>query len=136
MAKLTAREKLQRKKDTKTVTLEYNYGGMKTGEKMFVATPQVVDNYIRAIPAGEHRTVEGMRRELARRYKCDGSCPMSTAIFVRMSAEAALEDLAENNEAEVAPFWRILRSGDKISKRLNLDPDWIDLRRQSEGIKP
>jgi len=59
---------------------------------------------------------------------------MSTSIFVRMSAEAALEDLAENSEADTAPFWRILKSNDKISKRLNVDGDWIDLRRTEEGL--
>ena len=134
MAKLTAREKLQRKKEIKTVTLDYNYGGMKAGERMFVATPQIVDSYIRTIPYGESRTVPAMRLDLAKQHGCDGSCPMSTSIFVRMSAEAALEDLAEDSDANPAPFWRILKSDDKIAKRLNIDSDWIDLRRTEEGL--
>jgi len=59
---------------------------------------------------------------------------MSTSIFIRMSAEAALEDLAENSEANTAPFWRVLKSDDKIAKRLDIDPNWIDLRRTEEGL--
>jgi len=134
MAKLTARERLKRKKEIKTVTLDYNYGGMKAGERMFVATPQIVDSYIRTIPYGESRSIPAMRLDLAQQHDCDGSCPMSTSIFVRMSAEAALEDLAENSETDTAPFWRIIKSKDKIAKRLNIDPNWIDLRRAAEGL--
>lgn len=134
MAKLTARERLKRKKEIKTVTLDYNYGGMKAGERMFVATPQIVDSYIRTIPYGESRSIPAMRLDLAQQHDCDGSCPMSISIFVRMSAEAALEDLAENSETDTAPFWRIIKSKDKIAKRLNIDPNWIDLRRAAEGL--
>jgi len=104
-------------------------------QMLFVATPMIVDSYIRKIPDGEHRTVPGMRNELARRNKCDASCPVSTAIFVRMSAEAAIEQMeAGKPDSEVAPFWRILRPDDKISKRLNIDPEWIDTKRKLEGI--
>lgn len=135
MAKTSAREKMARKKQTKTVVLEYDYGGMKAGDRMFIATPKIVDSYIRAIPEGQHRTVEGMRRELARRHKCASSCPMSTAIFVRLSAEVALEDIANGEPQEAAPFWRLLRGSDKIAKRLDLDENWIDQRRAAEGIR-
>ena len=136
MTKPTATEKLCRKKTEKKVRLESDFAGIKAGQMMFVATPLIVDAYIRAIPEGEHRTVPGMRRELARRNRCDASCPVSTAIFTRMSAEAAIEQLDAGRSAdEVAPFWRILRPEDTIAKKLPLDGDWIAQRRALEGIR-
>ena len=136
MTKLTATQKLCRKKTEKKVRLEADFAGIKAGQMMFVATPMIVDAYIRAIPEGQHRTVPGMRNELARRNRCDASCPVSTAIFTRMSAEAALEQLAEGaSPDEVAPFWRILRPDDKIAKRLDVGGEWIAQRRALEGLR-
>jgi hypothetical protein len=133
---LSATEKLCRKKKEKKVRLESDFAGIKAGQMMFVATPMIVDAYIRAIPMGQHRTVPGMRNELARRNKCDASCPVSTAIFVRMSADAAIEQMEAGKPAEeVTPFWRILRPTDKIATRLKIDPDWIESQRKLEGLR-
>ena len=132
--KLTAREKLRKKKAPKKVDLEYDFAGIKAGSKMFVGTPLIVDDYIRKIPAGRTRTIPAMRNELARRNKCDATCPVSTAIFVRMVAEAALEDLAEGKPTiEVAPFWRVIDGNHKIAGRLDVEPAWIDQQRKMEA---
>ena len=133
MAK-SAREKLTADKATKIVTLDYNFGGLKAGQKMFVGTPQIVADYIRNIPAGTTRTIPAMRMQLARRRRCDGTCPVSTAIFVRIAAEVALEDLASGKAvSDVIPFWRILTGDDKIAKKLKIDPAWIDEQRALEA---
>lgn len=134
MAKTSAREKLAAKKQIKKVVLEKQFGGIKAGETMFVATPLVVDAYIRDIPHGASQTIPEMRDALATREGCAGTCPMSTSIFVRMVAEAALEDLQDGKTvSEVSPFWRVLTSADKITKRLKIDPAWIDEQRQLEA---
>ena len=134
MAKKTARENLATKKQIKKVVMEKPFGGINAGETMLVATPQMVDAYIREIPFGAYRTIPEMRDELAARENCSGTCPMSTSIFVRMVAEAALEALGDNKTvSEVSPFWRILTSEDKIAKRLTIDPAWIDEQRQLEA---
>lgn len=131
--KLSACEKLHRKKLPKKVKLEYDFAGIKTGQMMFVGTPLIVDEYIRKIPFGKTRTVVALRNELARRYKCDATCPVSTAIFVRMVGEAALEELGEGKGLnEVAPFWRVLQGKNKITSKLNVDPDWVDQQREME----
>jgi len=132
MAK-SAKEHLNSDKQAKMVVLEKDFAGVTKGQKLFVATPKIVDDYIKKIPYGETRTIERMRRELARRRKGDATCPVSSAIFIRIASQSAIDDL-ENGKStsEVTPFWRLLTSKDKISKRLTIDSEWIDIQRESE----
>ena len=132
MAK-SAKEHLNSDKQPKMVVLDKDFAGVKKGQKLFVATPKIVDDYIKKIPYGETRTIERMRRELSRRRKCDATCPVSSAIFIRIAAQSALDDIDSGKSiSEVTPFWRLLTSKDKISKKLAIDPQWIDLQRESE----
>ena len=134
MPKKTAREKLATKKEIKKVVMDKAWGGIPVGGTMLVATPLMVDAYIREIPHGETKTIPDMRNELAAEQGCAGTCPMSTSIFVRMVAEAALEDLADGKSvSEVAPFWRMITGQDKMVGKLNLDPSWIDEQRALEA---
>lgn len=134
MPKATAREKLARDKQIKKVIMDKAWGGIKPGQTMLVATPLMVDAYIRDIPHGETKTIPQLRDDLATREGCAGTCPMSTAIFVRMVAEAALEDIADGKTvSEVSPFWRVITSQDKMTKKLNVDAAWVDQQRQLEA---
>ena len=134
MPKKTAREKLAVKKEIKKVVLDKPFGGVQAGETMFVATPQIVDAYIRGIPHGKTETMPEMRDALAAAESCSGTCPMSTSIFVRMVAEAALEDIADGKSvSEVSPFWRMITGQDKMAKKLNVDPAGIDEQRALEA---
>ena len=130
----TARQRLEQKKDPKIVVLKHDFAGAKCGEKMFVATPGIVDDYVREIPRGEVRVIEDLRHELAQRRQCAITCPMSTSIFIRIVAEAALEDLAAGvSVAEVTPFWRLVEPESKIAKRLPVDSAWIAQQRDAEA---
>ncbi|MEL7535857.1 MAG: hypothetical protein AAFZ58_07990 [Pseudomonadota bacterium] len=132
MAK-TATEKLRQNKATKKVVLDKDFAGIKAGQRMLVGTPQMMDAYIRKIPFGETRTMQRLRNELARRNKCDATCPVSTAIFVRISAEAAIEAMELGADiADVTPFWRIVGPDDKIAAKLNIDSEWIRQQRALE----
>ncbi len=132
MAK-SAAEHLNSDKQPKMVVLDKDFAGVKKGQKLFVATPKIVNEYINKIPFGETRTIERMRREMARRRKCDASCPVSTAIFIRIAAEAAIDEMEQGKSVnEVTPFWRLLCSKDKITKKLAIDPQWVDMQRELE----
>lgn len=132
--KLSACEKLQRKKEPKLVKLEHDFAGIKAGQTMFVATPLMVDAYIRKIPHGTTKSVLELRADLAAANASDGTCPVSTAIFVRMVAEASLEEIEEGKPIDqVAPFWRILAGNDKITSKLDIDPEWVDQQRALEA---
>jgi len=129
----TATERLNAAKDSKTVVLHADFAGIKKGQTMFVGTPKIIDDYIRKIPYGETRTVPRLRNEIARRRKCDAMCPVSTAIFIRIAAEAALEQMrAGADAANVTPFWRLVEPKSQIAKKLSVDDTWISDKRAAE----
>ncbi len=134
MAK-TANERLSEKKDTKKVLMDKDFAGIKAGQRMFVATPRVVADYISSLAYGETRTIPEVRAELAKANECDATCPVSTSIFIRIAAEAAIEDMDAGRESsEVIPFWRVLTATDKPVKKLNIDPEWITHQREAEQV--
>ena len=129
----SAWEKMREDKSPKVVVLEKDFADMKKGQRMFVGTPKIVDAYIKKIPHGKHRNIIRMRREMARKEKCDVMCPVSTAIFIRLAAQAAIEEMEQGKSVDqVTPFWRLLTAKDKITKRLTIEPEWVDLQRALE----
>jgi len=127
-------EKVATKKELKKVRLDKPFAGIPAGAMLFVATPQIVERYVERIPFGETRTIERMRRELARNNKCDATCPVSTAIFLRMVAESAWEHMQDGADVDaVAPFWRVIEPGSAIAKRLSVDPAWLKHQREIES---
>jgi hypothetical protein len=121
-------------KQHKIVKLETDFTGIKAGSMLFVATREIIEAYMYAIPRGECRTVHRLRNELARKYNCDATCPVSTAIFIRQVAEKALLELDYGKAInEVAPFWRLVEPDSKIAKKLEIDSSWIQLQREMES---
>ena len=129
----TATDRLNKAKSPKVVVLEKDFAGIRAGSTMFVATPKIVDECVNKIPAGRFITMPELRADLAIEYDCDATCPVSTAIFLRVAAEAALEKLATGAEVrDITPFWRVVAPGDKIGSRLPIDRQWLERRRAEE----
>jgi 6-O-methylguanine DNA methyltransferase, DNA binding domain len=125
--------KLNVKKLPKRVKLDKDFAGIKAGSMLFVGTPQIIDAYMRTVPQGETRTIERMRRELARKNKCDATCPVSTAIFMRISAQAAIKQMDKGAAvSEVTPFWRVIEAGSTIGNKLTIDSQRLAWLRESE----
>lgn len=132
MAK-SALEQLNTDKSAKVVLLDKNFAGIKAGEKMYVATPKIVDTFIKQIPYGATLTAVEVRNKLADANCCDATCPVSTAIFIRITAQAAIEQMEQGKSIrEITPFWRVLSSKDKVSQKLTIDPAWLDHQRALE----
>jgi hypothetical protein len=126
--------KFDLKKLPKRVKLDKAFAGIKAGSWLYVGTPQLIDAYLRGVPAGETRTIERLRRELARKNQCDATCPVSTAIFLRICAEAAIERInAGAALSEVTPFWRVIEPGSTIARKLSVDSHWIAHQRDIEA---
>lgn len=75
-----------------------------------------------------------LRAALADEHGADATCPVSTAIFLRIVAEAALERIGEGAPvAEVTPFWRVVAPGSKLAAKLSCGNEFLRLRRQMEA---
>lgn len=128
------RKRFAAKKDPKVVVLESDFAGIKAGSRLFVATPGVIANYVQRIPAGQTRSIERLRNELARKHGAAATCPVTTAIFLRVVAEAAWDDLlAGAAPSAVVPFWRVIEPGSPIARRLRCDSRWIEVQRAVEA---
>ena len=133
----TALEKLRQKKAAKKVVLDKDFAGIKAGEKMLVGTPRMVADYMHNIAPGDSRSIPELRSELAETHGCDAMCPVSTAIFIRIAAQAAIEEMAAGQAADEAiPFWRVLTPADKITQKLTVDSQWVAHQRELEAGKP
>jgi hypothetical protein len=132
MAK-TWKQKLDGGQPAHVEILEKPFGGAAPGARMLVATPRLVDDYMRAVPAGESRSIAQMRTDLARAHGAEISCPISTSIFARIAAEAALEETATGTPAsEVTPFWRVIDDKSPIAAKLSCGVDTLRALREQE----
>lgn len=133
MAKTWA-EKLASKNPAKTVVLEKAVMGLPAGSKLFIAHPLMVKAYIEAIPPGETRTIPQMRDDLARENGADSTCALTSGIFSRIVAEAALDELRAGKDlAMITPFWRLIEPNSPAAKKLSCDSDFIAGQRAAEA---
>ena len=126
-------QKLNGGKPAHVKKLTKPFGGAPEGAKMLIGTPRLIDSYMRTLPEGQFRSVAQMRADLARAHKADIACPLSTSIFARIAAEAALEEIAQGKSvADVTPFWRVIDEKSPLAKRLTCGTEFIELRRHLE----
>jgi len=132
MAK-TWKQKLDGAQPAHVEVLEKAFGGAPPGARMLVATPRLVDEYMRNVPAGESRSIAQMRADLAQAHGAQISCPLSTSIFARIAAEAALEETETGvSLAEVTPFWRVIDENSPIAKKLSCGVEVVRAQRERE----
>jgi hypothetical protein len=131
--KMTACQNYEKKRMPKKVLLSSDFADVKSGLMLYVGTPQIVADFMSKIPRGETYSIIKLRNQLARRNQCDAMCPVSTAIFLRIAAEYAIEQMDAGIPVDkVIPFWRVIEPGDKIAKRLSIPKDWIERQRSLE----
>ncbi len=128
------RRRFRDAKPAKRVVLETDFAGIRAGSTLFIATPGLIANYIARIPSGERREIRRLRNELARRHEADATCPVTTAIYLRVVAEAAWEDLQDGATIDsVVPFWRAIDPESPIARKLRCGADWIQAMRDAEA---
>ncbi len=127
------KEKLNIDKPYAVKRLDKNFSDMKVGENMLIATPKIVDEYIKQIPKGINVNIKTLRKNLALTYNADTTCPVTTGIFLRIVSEAAYEDLL-NGEKNITPFWRVVDHESKTASKLACGINFIKKRRREENI--
>jgi hypothetical protein len=132
--KTTWNEKLRTGKRAEVKRLDKPFAGMPAGGLMLVASPDLIDAYIRGIPSGRTLTVKAMRDDLADQHQAEFTCPTSTGIFLRIVAEAAWERYQAGETVEsITPFWRVIEPGSALAAKLACGTDFITGRRENEN---
>ena len=131
----TWQEKLHNGHKWKVEVTDKKFADIPAGATMLVPTPEIVDTYIRNIPAGTATTLQQMRKDLAAEYNAQYCCPVTSGIFVRIAAEAAYEEYAAGKPLKkITPFWRIIDARIPISKKLTFGTDFVRQQRAGEGL--
>lgn len=131
MAK-TWQQKFDNRKEVTVELLNKDFADLKAGTKMLISTPAEISAYVSAIPKGQTTTVLQMRQDLARKHKADGTCPLTTGIFLRIVSELAWEQIQSGKApSDVTPFWRIVDPKSPLAKKLACGPgEVMKLREQ------
>ncbi len=114
-----------------------NIAGMKAGQIMLVPTARIVDDFIRAIPAGQGMELKAMRCALARQFAAEVTCPIYMGFHLRTVAEAAFEAYDSGTPlSALTPVWRVLDARSPTMRKLSYDTTFITAQRASEGLSP
>ena len=100
----------QNRSDTGTMGTENR------SRQMVILTPKIIDSFIRTIPKGKLTSVNLIREKFAQQYHADTTCPLTTGIFIWISAGAAEEDRAAGKK-KTTPYWRVLKEGGKLNPK-------------------
>lgn len=115
-SRTTWRAKLEKQQAPKIVDVPPRMRRQWGEGKMLIPRPLDVDALVREVPRGRLATVNQIRTRLAADYHADVTCPMTTGIFLRISAETAEED-REAGKSRITPYWRVLREGGRLNEK-------------------
>jgi hypothetical protein len=86
------------------------------GKKVPVPTPMLVDERIRKVPKKKLVTTGQIRKDLARQFKADSTCPMTLGIFLRISSETAEEDRSKGKK-RITPYWWVVKDDGSLNPK-------------------
>lgn len=128
-------EKLRTSRPHEVKPAPMDIAGMKKGEIMLIPSPAIVAKFIAKIPHGKSMDVKTLRKKLARRYKAEVTCPITTGFHLRTVAEAALEAHKQGAPLdEITPFWRVLDEDAPTTAKLSCGAAFVTKRRRLEGL--
>jgi hypothetical protein len=103
------------------------------GEGTFVIpAPREVDALMQQVPKGCVVTINELRAALAKKYKTDFACPITTGIFSWIAAHAAAAAEAEGAK-HVTPYWRTLKTGGELNPKYPGGVAAVARRLRAEG---
>jgi hypothetical protein len=112
-----------------------NFADIPAGSTMLIATPRLVDDYLRHIPKGKTSSIPVMRRDLAAHYGAEYTCPITSGIFLRIVAEAAYEDYRSTKKIRgIAPFWRIVDPKSTFADKLSFGKNFLKKMQRAEHL--
>lgn len=128
-------EKLHINRVAEIETTDKKFADIPAGSRMLIATPLIVDAYIRDIPKGHFTPISQLRKDLAAEYNAEYTCPVTAGIFVRIAAEAAFEEYEKGKPlSKITPFWRALSLHSPSAKKLSFGIEFLRRQQEKEGI--
>lgn len=135
MAKKTWKEKFVTNHEPHIELIDKQFADIPAGATMFIATPTLVADYLHQTPAGANIDTKKIRQDLAAANHAEYTCPVTTGIFLRIVAEAAMEDHANGvAKNKLTPFWRAIPPKAPIRKKLSFPVEIVDQWRAEEGL--
>lgn len=111
-------------------------GPLHPAGRMLVPSPLEIQEVACRVPAGRVLRLSDLRAHLAIKFRADYTCAMTTGIFLRIVAEAALEERGKAGPA--VPYWRVVRDDGEMIDKLpggveahaaKLEADGVDIFR-------
>lgn len=117
MAKKSWREKLEDDKGLPRVEKITEKMSKRWGTgTIVIPSPKEVDEIMKSVPRGKLITINQIRERLAKKHGATIACPMTTGIFVSISARAA-EEAREEGEENITPYWRTVKAGGVLNEK-------------------
>ena len=124
-------DKFNQPREKMIKVLDSNFSDMKIGEKMLIATPKIIDEYINQVPKSYTVDMKTMRKDLALTHQAEVTCPVTTGIFLRIVSEVSYENIIQG-EKSPTPFWRVVDPKSKLANKLACGPRFIQKMRDLE----
>lgn len=132
---LTWIAKLEKEGSPKVKHLDKRFVDIPEDSDMLVATPQIFEEYLKKSKPGITIPIKKMRDDLAKKFRADHTCPVTTGLFLRIVAEANYEKFAKGTPVtDLAPFWRAVEPNSSLAKKLSFPLDFVWEQRKKEGI--
>ncbi len=132
--KKTWLEKLNENKEPKIKRIDIDFADIPAGSNMFIATPKIIDQYVKEIGFGKRVDLKTMRKDLALEHNADYTCPVTTGIFLRIVAEANYEKLQQGKSVEeITPFWRVIDPQSTLAQKLSFGKELLVSQRDKES---
>lgn len=128
-------EKMNPDAEPQVKKTDKDFADIPAGATMLIATPTIVDEYVKHIPKGTHTSLQQMRKDLAAEYNAEFTCPVTSGIFLRIVAENAYEEHQKGKPlTKIAPFWRMIDKKSPALKKLTFGADFVLEQRQKEKL--
>jgi len=110
------KDKVYKKQEPRIVDIPDLWTKNMGSGKMVIVTPLLINDLVNKIPEGLVATLSAIRKKFAGDFEVNGTCPLTTGIFLRIVAEAAEEE-KNNGGGHITPYWRVIRDdGSLIDK--------------------
>lgn len=105
--------------------------------RLLIPKPLDVDALIRKVKKGKLITQAQIREKLAKDFKVNVTCSITTGIFVRIAAEAAEED-RKLGKKKTTPYWRVIGPDGSLNPKfpggVNSQADY--LKKEGKAVLP